>query len=290
MEKVKSRVKKAKVNIKEFFENFFHVLRKPDMVILPGNIAFYICLAIIPCFSLLSLGASLLNLSTNVIYDFIASSFSTDIADLILGVDLNNIFGLDFFITIIVGLYVASNGADAIILASNTIYNTGNKSWVKRRLKALLMMFILVVLLLFMLIVPVFGETIISLVEEVNMNQNITNKIVAIFELIQGPITWLIMFIIIKVLYKIAPNKKSETRVVNYGAIFTTVMFIVGTKFYSIYVTHYASYTALYGGLANIIVLMIWIYFLSFIFTVGMALNCEKDEANMLKNGKYDNK
>ena len=90
------------------------------------------------------------------------------------------------------------------------------------------------------------------------------------------------MYIIIKMLYSIAPDNK-KTRVVSYGAIFTTVMFVVGTKIYSIYVTNYASYTALYGGLANIIVLMIWIYFLSYIFTIGIALNYEKDENNTLK-------
>ena len=290
MEKVKSRVNNVKVSIKEFFKNFYKVLRKPDMVILPGNIAFYIMLAIIPALSLLSLGASTLNLSTSVIYDFIAHSFSSEIADLILGVNLSNNVGFNFIITIIIGLYIASNGADAIILASNTIYNIESKSWLKRRLKALGMMFILVILLLFMLIVPVFGNTIINLVEEVNINPIITNRIVAVFEFLKGPITWIIMFIIIKMLYSIAPDDVNSKRVVNYGAIFTTVMFIVGTKIYSIYVTNYASYSALYGGLASVIVLMIWIYFLSLIFTIGIALNYEKDEVNMLKNGKNTKK
>lgn len=278
--------KKVKDNIKEFIKDFYKAYRKPEIVILPGNIAFYIILAIIPILSLVSLGASVLNLSTNVIYDFIAHSFSSDIADLILGVNLTNIGGINFIITIIVGLYVASNGTDAIILASNTIYNIENKSWLKRRFKALLMMFIFIILILFMLIVPVFGETIISLIKEVNMNELITNRIVLVFELIEGPITWLIMFLIIKSLYAISRDKIVKTKVINYGALFTTIMFIVVTKIYSIYVTSYASYTALYGGLANIIVLMIWIYFLSLIFTIGMALNVEKDETNLLKNGK----
>lgn len=274
---MRNRVNKAKGSVKEFFKNFYKVLRRNDMIILPGNLAFYFVLAIIPSLTLLSYGASILNLSTDVIYDFIAHSFSSDIADMILGVNLSSIEGIGFILTVIVGSYVATNGADAIILASNTIYNIENKSWIKRRFKALGMTFLIGLLLLFMLIVPVFGETIIGLIEEVNLNSAITFRIVTIFELIEGPITWIIMYIIIKMLYSIAPDNK-KTRVVSYGAIFTTVMFVVGTKIYSIYVTNYASYTALYGGLANIIVLMIWIYFLSYIFTIGMALNYEKDE------------
>lgn len=282
---MKKRINQVKGGIKDFFKNFYKVIRRHDMVILPGNLAFYFVLAIIPTLTLLSFGASILNLSTDVIYDFIAHSFSSEIADLILGVNLQNIVGIEFVIALVIGIYISTNGADAMILASNSIYHVENKSWIKRRLKALLMTFILTVLLLFMLIVPVFGNIIIDLVKEVNFNPNITSRVVMIFELVQGPITWIIMFVIIKMLYIIAPDKKKGNEVISYGALFTTIMFIAGTKIYSMYVTNYASYETLYGGLANIIVLMIWIYFLSYIFTIGMALNYEKDETNMSKIG-----
>ena len=285
-----SRINKAKATINDFFTNFYKVLRKPNMIILPGNIAFYFVLALIPSLSLIGFGASFLNLSTDVIYDFITHSFSKEIANMILGVNLTEIGGIEFILTIIIGLYVASNGADAIILASNNIYNVENTSWLKRRFKALGMMFLIIILLIFMLIVPVFGNTIITLVQEVNMNSLITSRVVKIFNLIQGPISWIIMFGFIKMLYYIAPDKKRKSMVTNYGAIFTTIMFVVGTKLYSMYITKYATYTALYGGLANIIVLMIWLYFLSYIFTIGMALNYEKDEYNLLKNGSKKNK
>lgn len=273
------------VGIKDFFKNFYKVIRRHEMVILPGNLAFYFVLAIIPTLTFLGFGASILNLSTDVIYNFLAQSFSIEIADLILGVNLQNVVGVDFIIALIFGIYISTNGADAMILASNSIYHIENASWIKRRLKSLFMTFILTVLLLFMLIVPVFGDIIIDLVKEVNFNPIFTNRVVMIFELVQGPITWIIMYLMIKVLYILAPDKKKGNAVVSYGAIFTTVLFIAGTKIYSLYVTNYASYETLYGGLANIIVLMIWIYFLSCIFTIGMALNYEKDENNMTKIG-----
>ena len=100
---MRNRVNKAKGSVKEFLKNFYKVLRRNDMVILPGNLAFYFVLAIIPSLTLLSYGASILNLSTDVIYDFIAHSFSSDIADIILGVNLSSFEGFGFVITIIVG-------------------------------------------------------------------------------------------------------------------------------------------------------------------------------------------
>lgn len=282
---MKKRINNAKLNIIDFLKNIIRVLRRPDMVILPGNLSFFFVLAIIPALSLISYAASILNLSVDFLYNFIANSFSKEIANLILGVNLTHQVGIHFFITVIIGFYVASNGADSIITASNTIYGIENSKWLKRRFKAFGMTLLIVILFMFLLIVPVFGNTIISLIQEVNINNVIMRNVIAGFNLIEGPISWLIIFVIIKIIYKIAPDKSPKKRVINYGALFTTVGFILGTKIFSYYVTHYASYSALYGGLASIVVLMIWIYFLCYIFTVGMALNSQKDDDNLSKNG-----
>lgn len=287
---MKNKINKAKFSIQDFLDNFLKVLRRPDMVVLPGNLSFFFVLAIIPTLGLISYGASILNLSVDYLYDFIANSFTKEVANLILGTNLGNSSGISFLVTIIVGLYIASNGADSIITASNTIYGIENKGFIKRRIKSFGLSFLIVVLLIFMLIVPVFGNTITTLFKEVNFNAAITNRIVAIFELLEGPISWLIIFVIIKIIYTIAPDKRVGKRVINYGALFTTVCFIIGTKVYSIYVTNYADYSALYGSLASIVVLMFWIYYLSYIFTIGMALNYQKDENNLLKTGIIEKK
>lgn len=282
---MKKRIDKAKYTIKDFLDNFIKVLRRPDMVLLPGNLSFFFVLAIIPTLGLISYGASILNLSTDFLYDFIAHSFSSEMADLILGVNLGNNVGIQFFLTVLLGFYIASNSADSIIIASNTIYGIENKSWLKRRIKAFGISFLIVLLLIFMLIVPVFGNTIITLIEDVNLNSNITNRIIATFDLLKGPISWIIMFAIIRIIYVVSPDSKPNGRIINYGAVFTTVGWIIGTKIYSTYVSNYADYSALYGGLASIVVLMMWIYFLSLIFTIGIALNSQKDKNNLLKTG-----
>ena len=99
---MKRRINNAKNTIKDFFENFYRVLRRRDMVLLPGTLSFFFVLAIIPTLGLISYGASILNLSTDLLYDFIAGSFSTEMADLILGVSLDNIVGIQFFITVLI--------------------------------------------------------------------------------------------------------------------------------------------------------------------------------------------
>ena len=60
-----------------------------------------------------------------------------------------------------------------------------------------------------------------------------------------------------------APDKKIPSRNVTGGAIFTTFGWVVITDIYSYYISHYANYSVFYGSLANIIILMLWVYFLA---------------------------
>ena len=49
------------------------------------------------------------------------------------------------------------------------------------------------------------------------------------------------------------------------------------TSLYSFYINNFANYSVFYGSLANIVVLMIWVYFLSYAFVIGMAMNYHQD-------------
>ena len=278
-------MKKLKLELKEFYENFKKVLFKPEMAILPGQLAYFFVLAIVPTITLISYEAALLNLSTDVIYDFIGSAFSSDIASMLLATTSSNEKGIGFFLVVIVGYFIASNGPASIIITSNTIYGEKQEGFFRRRLKALIMTFVLVLLFIFMLIVPVFGTKIIELFKFVDLNSNVTDNVSMIITFLQGPITWLIMYLFIKILYTMAPNKKVRSKNVGYGALFTTFSWVIITYIYSYYINNLAHYSTFYGGLANIVILMFWFYLLAYAFTIGMALNYRKEEIELEKTG-----
>ena len=278
-------MKKLKLELKEFYENFKKVLFKPEMAILPGQLAYFFVLAIVPTITLISYEAALLNLSTDVIYDFIGSAFSSDIASMLLATSASKEKGIGFFLVVITGYFIASNGPASIIITSNTIYGEKQEGFFKRRLKALVMTFVLVLLFIFMLIVPVFGTKIIELFKFVDLNSNVTDNVSMIITILQGPITWLIMYFFIKILYTMAPNKKVRSKSVGYGALFTTFSWVIITYIYSYYINNLAHYSTFYGGLANIVILMFWFYLLAYAFTIGMALNYRKEEIELEKTG-----
>ena len=249
-------MKNLKKSLVIYFKNFKNALFKPEMLVLPGQLAFFFILSMVPTITLIGYGAGLLNLSTDVIYNFISSAFSKNIASILI-VNPSRALGAKYIVTILFGYYFASNGAASIIVTSNTIYGIDNTSFIKRRIKAFLMTLIIILLFIFMIIVPVLGTKITEMVAYVNMNQSVTNKILSVFNFLKGPITWFIMFVFIKMIYTMAPDKKVESRYVNKGAIFTTIGWVLATNIYSYYIVHYAKYDVFYGGLANIIVLML---------------------------------
>ena len=74
---------------------------------------------------------------------------------------------LTFNVTVffIAAFLLASNGAYSVITTSNRIYQVEDNSEIRRRSKAVLLTFILVSLLFFLILVPAFGDSLISLAE-----------------------------------------------------------------------------------------------------------------------------
>lgn len=271
--------------LKEFFRNFWTVINRPEMAVLPGQLAFFFVLSVVPIITLISYGASFLNLPIDFIGNFLTKAFSAEISSLIVPEIIGTAVSLKFLISMAIGYFFASNGASSIIVTSNTIYGIKNSNWLKRRIKAIVMTFFIVLLFLFILIVPVFGDKIIEMIRYVNLNENISENIALIFNILKGPISWFIIFLFIKIIYTMAPDRKMPSANVNYGAVFTSVLWILATAIYSYYVTNFANYGAFYGALSNIVVLMLWVYLLAYIFTIGMALNYHEEEIKLEKTG-----
>ena len=55
--------------------------------------------------------------------------------------------------------------------------------------------------------------------------------------------------------------------------MFTTIGWILITTIYSYYANNIAHYDLFYGNISNLVVLLIWIYILSYIFVVGIGIN-----------------
>lgn len=262
---------------KNFFQRFWDAFWRPEMLVLPGQIAFFLFLSIVPTITLIGYACSYLNISNDLVQQLISNAFGNDISDLVTPIITATKITPAFFISLGVGYFLASNGMASIIVASNTIYGIKDSGFFKRRLKAIIMEIVIVLLFLFILVVPLLGDSIIKLLHYFNLDTTTTTTIISIFNFLSGPFSWLVIFLFIRTIYAIAPDKKLVSRHVTGGALFTTFAWIAITSLYSFYINNYANYSVFYGSLANIVILMIWVYFLSYAFVIGMAMNYHQD-------------
>lgn len=258
--------------VRKVFKNILEVVKKPEMRVLPGQLAFFFVLSLIPLIALIGAIASTFSISIETLEETFLSAIPGGVADILLSVVSGKGLSFNIVVFFISAFILASNGPHSMIITSNEIYKIKSRDVVSRRLKAIIMTFILVCLLTFLLIGPVFGNTIFEMLKEYSNNTTI-EMVYIIFKVLKYPLSIIMVYINIKLLYVIAPDKKIETTTTTQGAIFTTISWILATEIYSVYVGKFSRYDIFYGSISNILILLLWVYILSYIFVLGMAFN-----------------
>lgn len=259
--------------IKEIVIKLWKIAVDPMVRVLPGQIAFFLVLAIFPILMLVGVICSFFSIDMGTIITAITESFPKDVVNLLIPLLSGKGFDTNVGISMITGFLIASNGAHSIILASNTLYEFPHSDIVRRRVKALFIIIIMIGLFIFTLLVLAFGDIIMKQILELVSNDTLGNTIYKLFILFRWPFAMFIMFFNIKLIYTLAPDWKILSKYTTRGAIFTTIGWVIATLIYSYYATHFSNYDFFYGSLSSIVVLMIWIYALSYILVIGIAIN-----------------
>ena len=170
-----------------------------------------------------------------------------------------------------------------MINTANEIYKVTPRNLLSRRIKAIVMISMLVFLFVFLIAVPVFGSQIASIIVQITGSGTIVNIVSTILHILKYPLIIIVLFINIKLMYIIAPDQEISSRTTNKGAIFTTICWILSTEIFAFYIERFARYDQFYGSISNILVLLLWVYLLSYIFVFGMIINAS-DENRGLEN------
>lgn len=173
--------------------------------------------------------------------------------------------------SIIATLWSASNGSYAIIRALNRAYDVEeNRSFIKARVVAFILTFAMIFAIVVALMLPVFGKAIgLFMFSYVGLSET--------FLMLWNVLRWLISFgVIVTVfafLYYFSPNKKIGSEEVWIGAIFATIGWQMVSLAFSFYVNNFGDYTATYGSIGGIIVLMLWLFLSGMILILGGEVN-----------------
>jgi membrane protein len=172
---------------------------------------------------------------------------------------------------LIATLWTASNGIHSIVSAFNRAYDViENRSYIYSRLMSVLLTVGMIFVIVVALLLPVFGRHIGTyLFSEFGMSKQFLD----VWNALRWLISSCILFIVFTGLYWIAPNKKLTCVSATPGALFATVGWALTSLAFSYYVGNFDNYTATYGGIGAIIVLMTWFYLSGFIIITGGEIN-----------------
>ncbi len=245
------------------------VFNKMEMRVLPGNVAFFFVLALIPIITITLFVASSFSISLDSVVDFVSDVLPDEAGKIIVEIISGKGFDGSVGTFNVIAFFVASNGTYAIISASNALYKIEDTDALRERVKSVVLLFILILLIVFLIVVPVLGGTLLNLIN----NNAFVDKIKVVYHLFKWPFTFFMIFTTLKLIYTIAPSRQIASRTTTYGALFTTFFWTIATAIFSYYLKYFANYNVIYGNLSSIIILMIWVYLISYVFVMGIAIN-----------------
>jgi len=206
----------------------------------------------------------------------VVSFFPKTLSDFIEGI-INELFSRNsasvISLSSIVSLWSASKGVLAVRLGLNEVYHTKvSENYVKKRASAILYTLILLLMIVFSLGILVFGNSLTVLLYEKAPKLAFLIRILLSFKSVVSVFVFSVVFAL---LYKYLPyqsEKRSFSSQIP-GAVATSISWITFSYFYGLYIDNYSNYSYLYGSIAAIVLMLLWVYFCLIMLLFGAEIN-----------------
>ncbi len=177
--------------------------------------------------------------------------------------------GLRLLLAIVLAIFGAMRAASAIIMALNVAYEVKEtRSFVRVNLVS-------VALTVGLAVVMIAGGVAISI--KGSWSERIDGLpflVEAILRLLVFASAIGAVAAVVATIYRYAPNRPtSRWSWITPGSLFATIGAIVTVLLFALYVAHFSDYTATYGALGAIVVLMMWFWLTSLSLCIGAEIN-----------------
>lgn len=172
-------------------------------------------------------------------------------------------------LTIVLALVFATNGTFSLING----FNENNDEKMSDVKEFILSFFITIgfILIVFLALFGVYySEVVLKLFTPVYDVSWLVSNLSKIIGFVSFPIFY---FILLALFYWLGTVKITRFRQAVPGAVLTTVLFVVTTYLFAVYVKNIARYNVLYGSIGSMILLMVWVNVNVYLLLFGNELN-----------------
>lgn len=228
--------------------------------------AFIVIMAVIPYLPIQNVDQAIMNLLHTAMPGEAAELLETTVAE-VAQQERGGLLSVGILFT----LWTVSTGMYAVMQQLNITYDVEEaRSFIKARLVALVLSvaFVALVIGAFTLIVlgGVIEDWLFTLVGE-------SEIIVIAFRVVRWILIVLALLLGFAMVYRYAPNVEQEFRFITPGAVLGVVTLIVASLGFTLYIQNFSDYSATYGSLGAVIILMLWLYIAGLVILFGSEIN-----------------
>ncbi|MCI8633144.1 MAG: YihY/virulence factor BrkB family protein [Lachnospiraceae bacterium] len=249
--------------------------RFDDITAYAAQISFYLLLSLFPFFILLVSVLTHTNLiDINQLMEMMRSSnIFPEIAlrlieDTFSGVTLPSA-SISFYIIVV--LWSASRGIRAVMNGIHMAFRTREAhNLIVRFLLSFFYTLCFVLMVVLFIALVVFGDALFSWLSS---TFHLFFLISTLMHFIRYLIPLVFMLLLYTLLYKVIPGKELRIRDVLPGSLFAALSSFLISQGFSIYTSHFANYSLMYGSISGIIVICTWMYLFSLMMVLGAEIN-----------------
>jgi membrane protein len=186
---------------------------------------------------------------------------------------------------ILLALWAASSGVNALAEALNSAYDVEEtRPWWRVRLISIGLTIFLSVLIISALLLVLYGG---QLGEALAATIGAGQVFSIIWQSLQIPIALMFVLIALVMIYRFVPNAAAKRhgkglrdsdyrrRWFSPGVIIAVLLWLLVSLGFRLYLDYFNSYSATYGSLGALIILMLWFYLTGAAILLGGEINCE---------------
>ncbi|WP_019140465.1 YihY/virulence factor BrkB family protein [Noviherbaspirillum massiliense] len=171
----------------------------------------------------------------------------------------------------IVAIWSASGGIRAIMHALNVAYDVkeGRPAWKLYPLSVLYTIGIAGMLVVAGLLMSVGPEAIHWLTSQLGMEQ----LFATLWAWLRWPFALFLLCLAVALIYYVAPDVEQQFRFITPGSVVAVLVWIAGSLAFNYYVRNFSDYSATYGSIGTIIVLLLYFFISSAVLLFGAEVN-----------------
>lgn len=253
-----------------------------DILGLAAQLAYYFLLSLVP--AIVCLIALTSFLPQNTLQDMVASAARVAPPDIVnlLREQLMQISqgenGGVFTIGVLLALWSSSAAMVGIVTALNKAYDIEEgRPWWKVRLVAIALTLGVALFVIAAFVLVMFGPT---LADRIAASVGLGSVFTITWKILQWPVAFALVTLCVGLVFYFAPDAEQDWEWITPGAVVATLLWMIASLAFKLYVANFADYNESYGSLGGVIVLMLWFYISALAVLAGAELNAEIEHAS----------